>query len=234
MALPAFLYAVYYVHILDGAAWFFALRAASSSELLATLAGLIFGMVPALLSKVPFVRGSTLLKVVIGPIAAACLAALLVVPYLKPVIVPLTTPLANHWRDGVCIQTTPSTCGPSSTATLIHLFGKDATERELAIECNTCGSGTENWYLARALRRRGFSAGYLLTGPQPDSLPYPSVCGTQLGKGGAGHFIAILGREGDRYVIGDPISGRQALTIEEIKQQFYLTGFFLVVGRTGG
>ncbi len=122
---------------------------------------------------------------------------------------------------------------PEQRGNFDSLFGKDATERELAIECHTCGSGTENWYLTRALRRRGFTADYVLTTPQPNSLPYPSVCGTQLGKGSAGHFIAILSREGDKYVIGDPISGRQTLTIEEIKQRFYLTGFFLVVGRTG-
>lgn len=124
LALPAFLYAVYYLHILDGAAWFFVLRAARGSELLATLAGLIFGLLAALLGRLPFVGASTLLKVVIGPMAATSLAAILVVPYLKPYIVPLTTPLANHWKEDVCIQTTPSTCGPSSAATLIHFLAK--------------------------------------------------------------------------------------------------------------
>lgn len=231
LALPAILYAMYYAHVLDRAAWFFTLRAERGSELLAAPAGLLFGMLPVLLRRMLVLQASAIVKHALSPLAAISFAAILVVPYLKPYIVPLTTPYADHWRDGVCIQTTPSTCGPSSAATLLQQFGISASERELGIECNTCGSGTENWYIARALRRRGLTAKYVLTSAQPTVIPLPSICGTQLGKGGAGHFIAILSQQGSQYVIGDPISGRQTLSIDEIKRRFYLTGFFLVVGR---
>jgi hypothetical protein len=32
-----------------------------------------------------------------------------------------------------------------------------------------------------------------------------------------------------RYIVGDPISGKHLLTMEELRRRYYLTGFFLVV-----
>lgn len=44
LALPAFLFVIYYLHVLDGAAWFYQLRAARFSELSAAGAGVITGI----------------------------------------------------------------------------------------------------------------------------------------------------------------------------------------------
>lgn len=159
----------------------------------------------------------------------SCMLLLLFVPYAKSLIAPLKIDLQNKWVDGVCIQTTPSTCGPSSAATILHLFGISVTERELARECYTCGTGTENWYLARAMRSRGLVTDYRMTPAQPTMLPTPSISGTQLGgKGGAGHFIAILSHIPGGYIIGDPIGGRRVLTLDQIRAKYYITGFFMV------
>ena len=72
---------------------------------------------------------------------------------------------------------------------------------------------------------------FFLTPPNPTTLPYPSIAGTRLGSpSGTGHFIAILGREGDRYVIGDPLGGRRELVrAEDLSAKRYFTGFFLLV-----
>jgi hypothetical protein len=213
-ALPAVLYAAYYTHRFDEAAWFYTLRSAEYSELLA--AGIGFG------------AGSTAGLAQRSAAAAALLAALVLgVPYLKPLIAPLRMPLREEWRDGVCIQSTPSTCGPASAATLLRHLGTPATESELARECFSYGGGTENWYLARAIRRRGFGTRYLVTPPEPATPPLPSIAGT--GWAGAGHFIVLLSQENGRFVVGDPLIGRLVLSPTQLRDQYRLSGFFLVV-----
>lgn len=90
-------------------------------------------------------------------------------------------------------------------------------------------TGTENWYLTRALRRRGLHAHYVIQSPGQPTFPFPSIAGTEYrGRGGSGHFITILGQEEGRYLIGDPLVGRLLLTPEQLRQQYYMTGFFLV------
>ena len=234
LAVPALLYALYYLHLFDGAVWFYHLRSAPGSELAASGAGVVAGMACRLLAP-PGRRGEgtdglPLLGPFLTGLIPGCLLLLLAGPYAKPVLLPLRMPLEDRWSEGVCIQSTPSTCGPSSAATLLRRYGRGASERELVRECYTSGSGTENWYLARALRRRGLRVGYTIVRPQPGRLEYPAIAGTDLGgEGGAGHFIAVLDRQGDRYVVGDPLSGRFVLTLAELKQRYYFTGFFMLV-----
>jgi ABC-type bacteriocin/lantibiotic exporter with double-glycine peptidase domain len=160
------------------------------------------------------------------------LALLLLVPYIKPLLAPLPVTLQDRWSEGVCLQSTPSTCGPASAGTILRYFGISASESELARECFSYGAGTENWYITRALRKRGLKAHYVIRAAQPAEIPYPCIAGTRLGgSGGPGHFVAILEREKARYIIGDPLVGRLSLTPEELHAQYFLTGFFLVITR---
>lgn len=231
-SVPGFLFAIYYTHVLDRAAWFYELRSWTLSETWAAGLGLFGGICVGLLRREVAAKLSLALRSVLTVVVVGVLLMVLVTPYAKPLIVPLQTPLHNEWRDGVCIQSSPSTCGPSSAATLLKQFGISATEEELAREAYTCGSGTENWFLVRAIRRRGLNAWYEIDDSEPDSLPYPSIAGTDLfGKGGSGHFIAILSRTGDQYVVGDPMAGRLVMTRRQLSRRFYFTGFFLRVSR---
>jgi hypothetical protein len=232
-AMPALLFAAYYLHVLDRSAWFYQFRSLSGSELTAAGIGLLGGVLVGLIRHSLYLKS----RPIQGVLSAAVLVSLVLVlaaPYAKPLIVPLSTPLNGEWREGVCIQSSPSTCGPASVATLLRQLGQAATEEQLAREAFSCGSGTENWYLARTIRNRGLRATYVIGSPEPAELPYPSMAGSDLyTKGGSGHFITVLAREGDRYVIGDPLTGRKALTREEIRKRYYLTGFFLVVSDGG-
>jgi hypothetical protein len=227
--LPATLFTAYYFHFSDNAVWFYRFRSIPLTELWAAGAGLAPGLLVGKLIISPRLKPYPLFKWIATGALLLCFLLLLAAPYAKPAILPLALPLHDQWKEGVCIQSTPSTCGPSSAATLLRFFGKPATEEELARECFTYSGGTENWYLARAFRRRGFNVDYWITPPQPDTLAYPSITGTQLGEGGAGHFIAVLGKQGDRYIIGDPLSGRFILPIERLKRKYYFTGFFMIV-----
>ncbi len=223
LAAPGALFAVYYAHVLDRAAWFYQFRSLPFTEL--TAAGL--GFLPGYLNAV--LRRHT----VIGWIFLPALTALvLFVPYAKSVLVPLNTrTMQERWVDGVCRQSTASTCGPASAATLLRALGIPATERGLARECYTYGSGTENWYLARALRRRGLRVRFVVISPEPEALPYRSIAGTTLGTGGAGHFVAVLDRSDGKYLIGDPAHGRRLLPRARLRPGYVFTGFFMLVER---
>ncbi len=234
MALPAVLFAAYYGHLLDSTGWFYRFRAVPYSELTASGVGLATGLVIGLILH-GIKRG--LSRGFAGSVSGLLLFGtllLLFVPYAKPLIAPLRIAFQEQWRDGICLQSTPSTCGPASAATLLRRFGRTASERELAQECYSSGSGTENWYLVRALRHRGLRIEIRLTSPQPAALPFPSIAGTQLGgRGGTGHFITLLGQIEGRLLIGDPVGGRSLLTSDELRSRYYLTGFFLVASDPG-
>lgn len=227
--LPAVMYAGYYLHLVDEPVLLYRLRALNGSELLAGFIGLPMGWSAVQLgrSHVRAVRLSTL-GLAIAPM-------LVVIPYAKMTTSPLDhSYLKDQWSEGICQQSTGSTCGPSSAATLLRSFGMSGDEASLAREANTTASGTEVWFLARALRARGLTVSFLLTPPNPTTLPYPSIAGTRLGgQSGTGHFIAILGREGDRYVIGDPLGRRELVRGEDLNAKRYFTGFFLLVEQHG-
>ena len=165
--------------------------------------------------------------------APAILLALLLVPYSKPWLGPLDLARLNNRCDGeVCMQSTLSTCGPASAATILNSMGAKTSERELAMECHTYQGGTESWYLARAIRRRAFEARIRIEPENPRSLPSPAIAGVVL-RGGAGHFIAVLSQTPDRVVIADPMKGKLVIDRADLRRAYNFTGFFLVVGREG-
>lgn len=56
-----------------------------------------------------------------------------------------------RWQDGVCMQSTGFTCTPSAAATLLRVYGVEATESSMAVQCATTRSGTHVLGLARGL-----------------------------------------------------------------------------------
>ena len=225
LAIPGCLFILYYAHLFDGFAWFYNLRALPFTELLAAGPGFIVGFLHSWFQ--PEKWGEKL-------IAPVTLAVLVFVPFMKPVLVPLDLrALRNDCPGEVCMQSTSSTCGPSSAATILKLFGQKASEKQLATECYTYRGGTEIWYLARALKRRGFDTQVVIQPPQSTSLPAPAIAGVVLGLG-MGHFIAILDETPDHVTIGDPMKGKLVIRKDELKNYYHFTGFFLVVRERSG
>jgi len=225
-SIPALLYVVYYLRILDSAQWYYELRTASYSELLAGCSGFFAGVLWKLFQQSNIKRKNALKNT-----ALVIFILVLVIPYLKPIILPLDySQLKDEWIDDICIQTSPATCGPCSAATLLKAMGIPASEKELAKESYTCLRGTEIWYLVRAIKEKGASIRYSIEKPQPNNLKYPSIAGVCLGSPeGAGHFIAIIGKTGKGYIIGDSLSGRAELPEEKLNQIYFFTGFFMVI-----
>ena len=218
-AIPALLNLAYYLHVIDAAAWFYRLRAFPFSELLAAGAGWPVGLLVGRLGKGRIPLRAPLL---------ACLVLLLSVPYLKPLIQPLDRSVLVEQRElGVCMQSTASTCGPASAVSVLHQLGIEATEAELAQECHTTSTGTENWYLVRALRRRGCRV-EVRTDATVDDIQPPAIAGVRLA--GSGHFIALLERRPDGMVTGDPLVGRRDEDGAHLAKRRF-TGFVIEVRR---
>ena len=220
LAVPGLLFVGYYTHVFDRAIWFYSFRALPHTELAASSLGFLAGILQR------WFRPETLGEKLISP---ATLAILLFIPFIKSALDPVEYNKLNRTCDGeVCLQSTPSTCGPTSAATLLKEFGQNASEEELARESFTYRGGTEIWYVARAFRRRRLTADFLIQARERISPPAPAIAGVVL-PGGAGHFIAILSESADAVTVGDPLRGKLVIPRNELASAYHFTGFFLVI-----
>jgi hypothetical protein len=219
-ALPGASFAAYYAHVLPEASWYYQFRSITGTELLIVLIGVAGGSVATLLPRV----------LLILPLLGV--AAFSIAPIIKPFIGPIPSgTLRDQWDGEICLQSTPSTCGAASTASILKRFGVEATESDLAAEAHSYSGGTEAWYLARAARSRGFDVDFAFSPGFSPEDGLPAVVGVRLGS--IGHFIPILGREGERFIIGDPLRGRELLSPEELQQRYDFTGFHMRIKNRG-
>jgi predicted double-glycine peptidase len=222
LAGPGFLYVFYYFHLFDKAEWFYNFRAMSYTELLAGGMGFLFGW------TYPTMEPDTFGERALIP---GILFVLVFIPFMKPVLSPIDLDrLKSECPGDVCLQSSESSCGPASAATLLRNLGMQASERELARESFTYRGGTENWYLARALRNRGLNARVTVREVNTGSLRALSVAGVIL-QGGEGHFVAVLSDDSETVTLVDPLSGKMMIKKSELAKRYRFTGFFLVVSR---
>lgn len=216
MSVPAVLFAVYYLHVIPETAWFYVLRSWTGSEALAIFVGAAGGALATFLPR------WLLILPLLGAFGTAA------VPYLKTFVRPLDqTILKDQWKDDAALQSTASTCGPASTASILRYLGHAASEREIAIASYTSATGTEAWYLARYLRSRGLETRFRFHEGLQSSESLPAVVGVRVS--GYGHFIAVLAIKNDKVTFVDPLSGKQILTLNKFKQRYNLTGFRMSV-----
>lgn len=219
LALPGTLFVLYYLHWFDRAVWLYEFRAFPFSELSAAGMGFLAGLLAGVgkgkrIASIPFL----LILLILG----------IVIPHLKPLLTPIPSEAWRElWKEEVCMQSTPSSCGAASAATILRMCVLSVSERELAQECHTSRSGTENWYLARALRRRGLQVHYRMANGLPDDLQLPAIAGVKVG--GVGHFIAILGKDGGNWITGDPLIGRASHPDQVLRKNYHFTGFFMEI-----
>jgi hypothetical protein len=226
IALPEIFFAVYYLKFLGTPLWLCEFRSTPGSELSAAGAGLLAGLLHG-----NFSGGARFRRIAGRWFFPAVLVLGLFVPYLKPIVRPPDWKLfQDRWSDDVCLQTSESSCGPACAATLLRRLGKIATEKEMARASFTSRNGTENWFLARALRKRGCAVQFVYEPDAGKPWPFPSIAGVRLpGSGNTGHFIAILDRIGDQYIIGDPLEGKVVQSQAALQNDYEFTGFFMTV-----
>jgi hypothetical protein len=220
VALPTASFSVYYAHVIPEASWYYELRSIAGSEFLMGFVGIAGGMVATLVPRIMLTL--PLLGVVV----------LSVVPIIKPLIGPIPrASFQDQWDGVVCLQSTPSTCGAASTATILKYFGENVTEAAIATEAHSYSGGTEAWYLARAFRSRGYDAKFSFRAGFTPEDGLPAIVGVMMGS--AGHFIAIIEHNGDKYLIGDPLRGREVLSRAELERRYKFTGFHMQIKRRG-
>lgn len=227
IAIPGILFAIYYFKILGEPIWLYQFRSVPFSELSAGGAGLLSGLLHGKWSSNPKFR-----RIAGGWFFPVILVIGLIVPYLKPILrPPKWSEFQDHWLQGVCLQTSESSCGPACAATLLRRIGRTTTEKEIAQASFTSRNGTENWYLARTLRARGLKVQFVFEPDLNKPWPYPAIAGVRLPGyyGNTGHFIAVLDRVGDKYIIADPLEGKSIQSQSELRGTYDFTGFFMVV-----
>lgn len=208
--LPALLYSFYYLHWFDHWAWFYQFRSWRAANYLPGLSGWTAGWLTGMSKD----RWRCWLPATL---------TLTVIPFLKPVLAPLDLKaLQNRWKDGICLQSSSSTCGPASVATILTVcFHDPSTERDVAGRSFTSTSGTEVWYLAQYLRDRGYSVTFHTGAAAP---PVPSLAGIRTGQ--KGHFVAVLGHPDRSWRVADPLSG---IRNKARPGEYQFTGFFMHV-----
>lgn len=225
-AIPGVVFAAYYFKIFREPIWLYEFRSRPFTELTASGAGFVAGLLHAK-SK----RSKQFRRIAGVTFFPGVLLIGLIIPYLKPMVLrPRWDEFQDRWADNICLQTSESSCGPACAATILKLRGKAASEKEIARACFTSRTGTESWYLARALRKLGLDVRFVLQPHLHDAWPFPAIAGVRLPQAdNSGHFITILDRRDDKYVVGDPIEGEIALSQSDFQRRYTFTGFFMVV-----
>jgi hypothetical protein len=217
-SIPAVLFSVYYLHWIRETTLLYNVRAMSGSEFLVLPIGACAGAIAS--AAYGPIRVLALLGAIVGALS----------PFAKPLLAPLDPhSLTERWRENVCLQSSGSTCGPASAATILKALQIAVSERELATECFTTSSGTEAWYLARAIRRRGCEARFQFGWRLGEDAAMPAIVGVIVG--GCGQFIPVLDARDGKYLIGDPLLGPEWLDEAGLTKRYQFTGFGLVVGR---
>jgi ABC-type bacteriocin/lantibiotic exporter with double-glycine peptidase domain len=113
---------------------------------------------------------------------------------------------------GVCIQSTPYTCGPASAVTLLEYFGIPVTESEMAKMSHTRKwLGTEMVPLARAIAQKASARG-LKTNVIPadwqrlKGLNIPCLVDIKYNLL-VDHMIVVIKIREDIVTVADPITG---------------------------
>jgi hypothetical protein len=209
LCLPAASFIAYYLHLFGEPAWYIEFRALPGIEATSALAALWFGFLAGVWRTSRRTRALLLL------IAAGTVLA----PFVKPLLLPAEWQgrLQNTWEGEICRQSSNSTCGPATLATILTHLGIPATERGIARQSYSCASGTELWYLIRYARAQGVRV-TLRNGMALEEVPAPALLGTR--PGAFGHFVAYLGTQGDQLIIGDPMAGKEVLTLREFRAQY--------------
>lgn len=234
LAIPGASFAAYYAHWVEVPAWYYEMRSWRGSEALLIFIGIAGGLVACLMGRLT--RMLPLLAVV----------AFVSAPFAKPFLGPFPSgALRDQWQGEVCLQSTYSTCGAASAASILKLHGLTVSEARIAQEAHSYQGGTEVWYLARAMRRRGLDAQMSATAglpvflqpaatmnPPPNSTgkvpSLPAIVGVRFGS--TGHFIAVLSQdEAGKFHVGDPLRGSERLSREELQARYTFTGFAMHV-----
>ena len=228
LATPAVLFSSnYLLHIPYENCWFVNFHTLPGIEASSGLVGALLGVMFASARLRPRRLNTPVLT-----ISSAVALMLLVAPFGKQILYRQDySELENRWRNGVCQQTSPSTCVPASCATVIRLFGGSVTERELAREAGTNRRGTEIWYMMRAMHGHGYEMEVRVAQSLKDA-PTPSILGVMVGS--AGHVVVLMSKTDAGPEIGDPLGPRRRCTWKAFERTYHPKLVYCVIRPLAG
>lgn len=209
LSIPGILFDVYYLHYFDDMYWNIEFRSINNIEILNSFLGLTIWYIFAWNIKHSKLQHFIYLLFTI---------LLITIPYAKPILMPLE--LGNKVDDrrsnNICMQSTQSTCGPCTIATILKYYNINKTERDVAQASFTSNSSTELWYLIRYVRNLWLKADIIYT-DKAENLPTPSLVWTTV-MSSYGHFISLLKNKDWIFTIWDSISGKKELSIKKFNK----------------
>ncbi len=134
----------------------------------------------------------------------------------------------TKWNDGVCMQSTDSTCVAASMVTLLKSRGVESTETEMAaLSFVEPGGGTTDSRAAWALERKLASAGRsdlrvryeYMTLDQIIAVPKPCMVPLNWGFF-LSHMVCVMDADTTTITLADPLSGRRAMTVPEFTREW--------------
>jgi len=135
-------------------------------------------------------------------------------------------------RDGVCLQTTPYTCGPASSVTALRKIGIDAKESELGLAMYTSPAlGTPGDVVSDVLQNRYASQGLRCSYRHFDSVDemrgtLPVVAIVRYGFM-CDHYVAVLEVSDAAVTVGDPLIGKVRYSRHDFEQKWRAMGVAL-------
>lgn len=135
-------------------------------------------------------------------------------------------------KDGVTIQTSYFGCLPSSLSTIFRTYGLEYTEGELAYALRTTTMGTDFSRVPTIVKEFGHSknlkATFIKTSIEElRELGKPAVLDVKLGR--IRHATALLGFDGDKVILGEPLEGIKKIKIDDFQNETMWTGLAIVI-----
>lgn len=123
--------------------------------------------------------------------------------------------------EGIIIQSHGSTCAAATCANIARRFGRDFNEADMIRLLNTSWEGTSPGQIVYGLRAMGLDA-QKVTSPTRNlaDITPPAVVLVDVGGEPDAHAVAYVARDGDRFEIWNPQSGRVMMTAEQLREQW--------------
>ena len=134
--------------------------------------------------------------------------------------------------DGICLQTTPYTCGPASAVTALHKLGLGGDEGKIAILSCTCDQeGTPVDMLGDALQKEYGAKGLVVQCRAFHNIAELREAGLTLAVIKYSliedHWVAVLGVTDTEVIVGDPLAGLTHVSHEDFGRRWRYIGIVL-------
>ena len=191
----------------------------------------LFGAATAMVLTTPLSRmKSRQLKLLVICFIAVFVTASSVMPFLQPLLLRRRFAALRTRVDarGICLQSTPYTCGPAAAVTALRRLGLDADEGDLAIASHTTTvAGTPADVLCTVLNQRYGPQGLVCEYRGFRSIGELRAAGLVLAEVNLtiyfDHWVAVLAVTDNGILLGDPATGLRTVPPDDFARIWRFT-----------